>query len=145
MAPKKPPVQAHQLLCGLTACWITKLRVRDAERGVDGGARWFWHAIWAALAALLVGLERSREAIPVSNADPRGRAWVGQRPLRVIRPEQHPDRFRDGGLLGYAGGYEVGADGRLRDRGKTMETGGRVRAERRLAAILAAMWRATCG
>ena len=25
MAPKKPPVQAHQLLCGLTACWITKL------------------------------------------------------------------------------------------------------------------------
>jgi len=50
----------------LTACWITKLRVRDAERGVDGGARWFWHAIWAALAALLVGLERSREAIPVS-------------------------------------------------------------------------------
>src|SRR5207237_9131183 len=74
----------------------------------------------------------------VRNADPRGRAWVGQRTLRVIRPEQHPDRFRDGGLPGYAGGYEVGADGRLRDRGKTMETGGRVRTERRLAAILAA-------
>src|SRR5438477_4482650 len=67
------------------------------------------------------------------------RAAKTMRVARATRPQQCQYRFRDGWLPGYARGSEVGAGGRLRDRGQpTMETGGRVRAERRLAAILAA-------
>src|ERR1044071_4704795 len=76
--------------------------------------------------------------MPLRLFSPYGKAFFGMG-VRARHVFWSSDRFRHGGLLGYAWGAKSEPVGGFEIVDKqTMETGGRVRTERRLVAILAA-------